>query len=520
MRKTNDFAIIELEVLSGETIYDFIERMVKERDRLIKSDCFDFENFVMIGEFNECAVICRPETTKEEALKIYNKGINFSFVYDAYKYLGLGGETLIKEILSEESEKPLTIIEFTKEEIECPDEICHKILSLNKMLAKDPYVPNYVIVGCFNDIAVICRNENSFEDLMEQISVNKLPYKQVKNLYQTLGDQMDFVIANIAKVLTKEELTNAQTNLVNDINKIRATMKNRLKKKEAMPTNKEDDIFNGFKAGSVAYLINDTDLYSKGTKVSVRQTSIVNNVIPVIIAGVGDNLFCITPDNLSFEKPARPLASYIDHTLLKANATKTDVIKLCEEAKQYKFASVCVNPSFVALCDEMLKETDVKVCTVIGFPLGANPIIDKVNESNTAIENGADELDYVLNIGAVKEHNWDLIKNECEAMAKLQTEGRIVKVILETCLLDVEEIQTVCAIAAKAGIEFVKTSTGFSTGGAEEHIVSLMKESVSVWNKNTKVKASGGIRTKEDALKMIEAGADRIGTSAGCTIVQ
>lgn len=518
MKKTN-FAIIELEVLSGETIYDFIERMVKEKDRLVESDCFDYENFVMIGEFNECAVICHPDSKKEEILKAYNKGIKYDVAFDAYKYLGSGGDALIKEMLADDSaEKALTIIEFDRDDFEYPDELCRKILNLNSMLAKDPYVPNYAIVGSFNDLAVVCRSNNTFDDLMMQVAVNKLPYEQVKNLYRTIGDQMDFVIANIAKILSEEELAAAQKDLAVNINEIRATMKNRLKKKEAMPAKKEP--FDNLNIGCVAYLTNDTEKFPKGTKVSVKAYNMINSVIPVVIVGVGDDIFCVSPNDLSTKSPEKSLASYIDHTLLKANATKSDIIKLCEEAKQNKFASVCVNPSFVALCNELLEDTEVKVCTVIGFPLGANPIVDKTNESLTAIENGADELDYVINIGAVKDHNWTLIKHECEAMAALQHDGRIVKVILETCLLNVEEIQKVCEIAARAGIEFVKTSTGFSTGGAEEHIVSLMKESVSVWNKNTKVKASGGIRTKEDAIKMIKAGADRIGTSAGCTIVQ
>ena len=207
------------------------------------------------------------------------------------------------------------------------------------------------------------------------------------------------------------------------------------------------------------------------------------------------------------------LASYIDHTLLKPTATKADILKLCEEAKQYHFASVCVNPCWVALCAEVLKGSGVKVCTVIGFPLGANTSEIKAEEAALAIKQGATEVDMVINIGALKEGNIDYVYQDILAVRKA-SEGKILKVIIETSYLTDEEKKTVCKLAAKAGADFVKTSTGFSNAGATAEDVKLMKEASGI-----KVKASGGVRTKEDAIKMIEAGASRLGASAGIKIV-
>lgn len=207
------------------------------------------------------------------------------------------------------------------------------------------------------------------------------------------------------------------------------------------------------------------------------------------------------------------LASYIDHTLLKPVATKADILKLCQEAKQYHFASVCVNPCWVSLCAETLKGTGVKVCTVIGFPLGANTSEIKANEAALAIEQGAEEVDMVINIGALKEGNTDYVYQDILAVRKA-SEGKILKVIIETSYLTYEEKKNVCKLAAKAGADFVKTSTGFSNAGATAEDVKLMKEASGI-----KVKASGGVRTKEDAIKMIEAGASRLGASAGIQIV-
>lgn len=207
------------------------------------------------------------------------------------------------------------------------------------------------------------------------------------------------------------------------------------------------------------------------------------------------------------------LASYIDHTLLKPIATKADILKLCAEAKQYHFASVCVNPCWVSLCAEVLKDSGVQVCTVIGFPLGANTSEIKAEEAALAIKQGATEVDMVINIGALKEGNTDYVYQDILAVRKA-SEGKILKVIIETSYLTDEEKKTVCEIAAKAGTDFVKTSTGFSSAGAKAEDVKLMKEASGI-----KVKASGGVRTKEDALKMIEAGASRLGASAGIQIV-
>lgn len=206
----------------------------------------------------------------------------------------------------------------------------------------------------------------------------------------------------------------------------------------------------------------------------------------------------------------------IDHTILKADATKEMVTKIVNEAKEYDFASVCVNPTWVSYCAQELAETDVKVCTVIGFPLGANTSAVKAFETQDAISNGADEIDMVINIGALKDGNTELVLNDIKAVVDA-AKGKCVKVIIETCLLSDEEIVTVCKLAKEAKATFVKTSTGFSTGGATPKDVALIKETV---GDELEVKASGGVRTKEDMDKVIEAGATRIGTSAGCSLVQ
>lgn len=207
------------------------------------------------------------------------------------------------------------------------------------------------------------------------------------------------------------------------------------------------------------------------------------------------------------------LAKYIDHTILKAVATKQDVTKLCAEAAQYGFASVCVNPFWVRLCADLLKGSGVKVCTVIGFPLGANASKVKAFEAELAIKEGADEVDMVINIGALKSGMLDVVKEDIAAVREA-SKGKTLKVIIETSYLTEEEKKTVCKICAECGVDFVKTSTGFSDAGAKAEDVKLMAEASGL-----AVKASGGIRSKEDALKMIEAGASRLGTSAGVKIV-
>lgn len=207
---------------------------------------------------------------------------------------------------------------------------------------------------------------------------------------------------------------------------------------------------------------------------------------------------------------------YIDHTNLKAFASLEDIVKLCSEANYYKFKSVCVNPAYIETCKELLKGSEVLICTVIGFPLGQNTTDVKKFEVTDAIAKGADEVDVVLNVAEMKNKNYDYILNELTEIVKA-SDGVLVKLILETCYLTKEEIVKACELATKAGIDYVKTSTGFGTGGATVEDVKLMKESIS---ENMKVKASGGIRTKEDFLKMIEAGASRIGTSNGVSIME
>ncbi len=210
------------------------------------------------------------------------------------------------------------------------------------------------------------------------------------------------------------------------------------------------------------------------------------------------------------------IAGIIDHTLLKADATKEQIQRLCEEAKQYHFASVCVNPTWVKYASELLQETKVKVCTVIGFPLGANTPEVKAFETKNAIENGAQEVDMVINIGALKDRDYELVERDIRAVTEVATGKALIKVIIETCLLTDEEKILVCEIAVKAGTDFVKTSTGFSTGGATVEDVTLMRKTV---GPDIGVKASGGVRNLKDANAVIEAGATRIGASAGIAIV-
>ena len=207
---------------------------------------------------------------------------------------------------------------------------------------------------------------------------------------------------------------------------------------------------------------------------------------------------------------------YIDHTNLKAFASLEDIVKLCSEANYYKFKSVCVNPAYIETCKELLKGSNVLICTVIGFPLGQNTTDVKKFEVTDAIAKGADEVDVVLNVAEMKNKNYDYILNELKEVVKA-ADGVLVKLILETCYLTKEEIVKACELAKEAKVDYVKTSTGFGTGGATVEDVKLMKESIS---DNMKVKASGGIKTKEDFLKMIEAGASRIGTSNGVSIME
>lgn len=206
------------------------------------------------------------------------------------------------------------------------------------------------------------------------------------------------------------------------------------------------------------------------------------------------------------------MAKYIDHTNLSPSATREDITTLCEEARTYGFKTVCVNSCHVAHAARLLRDSAVLTCSVVGFPLGAMDPRSKAYEAAVAVEQGADEIDMVQNIGALKESRYEYLQEDIEGVVEC---GARVKVILETCLLTDEEIVTACKIAEKAGAHFVKTSTGFSSGGATLHHVSLMKKTVP----RLKIKAAGGIKTFEDAVAMIEAGADRIGASRGIDIV-
>ena len=210
------------------------------------------------------------------------------------------------------------------------------------------------------------------------------------------------------------------------------------------------------------------------------------------------------------------IAQMIDHTALKADTLESQIVALCEEAREYNFASVCVNPTWVKKAAELLQGSDVKVCTVIGFPLGANTPEVKAFETTQAIKDGADEVDMVINIAALKDGNNELVEADIKAVVDAAKGQALTKVIIESCLLTDEEKVRACELAVKAGADFVKTSTGFSTGGATKEDIALMRKTV---GPNIGVKASGGVRNAEDAAVMIEAGATRIGASAGIAIV-
>ena len=210
------------------------------------------------------------------------------------------------------------------------------------------------------------------------------------------------------------------------------------------------------------------------------------------------------------------LSRYIDHTLLKADATEKEVIKLCNEAKEYDFFSVCINPGFVELAAKELSESNVAVCTVIGFPLGASTPETKAFETRDAIQKGAAEVDMVINISKLKDKKDEEVLKDIKAVVDAADKKALVKVIIETCLLTDEEKERACKLAKDAGADFVKTSTGFSTGGATKEDIALMRKTVGT---EMGVKASGGVRTYEDAVTMIESGATRIGASASIAIV-
>ena len=243
----------------------------------------------------------------------------------------------------------------------------------------------------------------------------------------------------------------------------------------------------------------------------VTQPKAVNNIVNVgasrIAAGMG----------VGDELKDKNVAGMIDHTLLKQDATPAQIKVLCKEAKEYSFASVCINPCYVSLCSDLLKGTPVKVCTVIGFPLGTTTTEVKQFETEQAINSGADEVDMVINIGQLKEGNYDYVEKDVRAVVNTAKRKNVLtKVIIETALLTDEEKVKASLICKKAGADFVKTSTGFSTGGATVGDVALMKYVV---GRNIGVKAAGGIRSREDADALIASGADRIGASASVKIV-
>ncbi len=211
------------------------------------------------------------------------------------------------------------------------------------------------------------------------------------------------------------------------------------------------------------------------------------------------------------------LAEYVDYTLLKPTATREDVLRLCEEAKAYRTCSVCVNSCFVKTVREALRGTGIKTCCVVGFPLGAMSSQAKAEETRIAIEDGAEEIDMVQNIGHAKAGEWSLVEQDIAAVTEAARGRALVKVILETCLLTQEEIVASCQAAARAGADFVKTSTGFSTGGARAEDIALMRKTV---GPKMGVKASGGIRTRQAAEEMIQAGASRIGASSAALFAE
>ena len=227
----------------------------------------------------------------------------------------------------------------------------------------------------------------------------------------------------------------------------------------------------------------------------------------------------VTPEediDLSDSDVTCPLNSFIDHTLLKADATVEQITKLCQEAREYRFASVCVNSCWVRLCSELLRGSGVAVCTVVGFPLGAMIPEAKAFEAEAAIENGATEIDMVINIGALKSQDYRMVAKDIQEVCDAVHEhGAILKVIIEACLLTKEEKVIACLLAKNAGADYVKTSTGFSTGGATVEDVALMR---SIVGDEMGVKAAGGIRDKKTAEAMLDAGADRLGASAGIQI--
>jgi deoxyribose-phosphate aldolase len=240
---------------------------------------------------------------------------------------------------------------------------------------------------------------------------------------------------------------------------------------------------------------------------------------PILLGAEGDQGLLWAHGEASLQpwdaSPAWDLAPLLDHTLLKAGATRQEIEGLCEEAKAYGFASVCINPCWVAFAASKLAGSPVRVCTVVGFPLGATSTPAKAFEAQQAAKDGAQEIDMVLDLGATRSGDWAHVEADCRALRAAVPSPVVLKIILETCLLDDAQKAEACRIAERAGLDFVKTSTGFSTAGATEADVALMRRTV---GPHVGVKASGGIRTREQALAMIRAGATRLGVSASLAI--
>ena len=240
---------------------------------------------------------------------------------------------------------------------------------------------------------------------------------------------------------------------------------------------------------------------------------IINKVENQVPANFGH--FPHPPFEAVIPENSRQLAGYIDHTLLKPEATEEHILELCDEAERYRFTAVCVHPCWVAMCKSRLPHSEVKICSVAGFPLGANDSMMKAHEARKAVQDGADEIDMVINIGRLKMGDYLYVYKEIKELVD-ESRPAIIKVILETCLLSPDEIVAGCVICKMAGVHYVKTSTGFSTSGARAEDIALMRRVV---GQDIGVKAAGGIRNRETALEMIKAGATRIGTSAGIKIV-
>lgn len=243
----------------------------------------------------------------------------------------------------------------------------------------------------------------------------------------------------------------------------------------------------------------------------------INELIRQVTEEVVAKLSQDSAQTASADMSPSSLAKYIDHTLLKPQASQEQVRKICDEAKKYHFASVCVNPNYIEFVAQQLAGSGVAPCVVIGFPLGATTPEVKAEETNTVVMLGAKEVDMVVNIGAIKSGDWNLVKRDIEAVVNAARGRALVKVIIETCLLTDEEKVKVCTIAKLAGADFVKTSTGFSTGGATVEDVQLMRQTV---GPHMGVKASGGVKDYAGAVAMIKAGATRLGTSSGAKIVE